>query len=220
MKMSGVPARLLKRHGLAAAILGGTAMVLAGAPRDHNVERFTTRTANSQPGAIVAGPDGALWFTEPGINAIGRITTAGVISEFAIPTGGSLPSSITVGPDGNIWFTESNAGQIGTITTGGSISEFSIADGGQPVGIAAGPDGNIWFADAVGGGIAVGPDGNIWFIDTQSNTIRSITSFGKLRKVKISANRPQAITAGPDGALWFTEKPNRIGRIDLTRRGD
>jgi virginiamycin B lyase len=45
----------------------------------------------------VAGRDGALWFTEPGINAIGRIITAGVISEFAI---------LTVDPDDPLWFTE------------------------------------------------------------------------------------------------------------------
>ena len=35
---------------------------------------------------IAAGPDGNLWFTEFDNNKIGRITTAGVITEFLIPT--------------------------------------------------------------------------------------------------------------------------------------
>ena len=43
------------------------------------------------PGGITAGPDGALWFTEQTANKIGRITTAGVITEFPIPTANSLP---------------------------------------------------------------------------------------------------------------------------------
>ena len=47
----------------------------------------------ASPGAITAGPDGALWFTgdnigSNGVNGlIGRITTAGAITEFPIPTG-------------------------------------------------------------------------------------------------------------------------------------
>jgi virginiamycin B lyase len=38
------------------------------------------------PAAMVAGPDGALWFTEIHGNQIGRITTSGQITEYAIPT--------------------------------------------------------------------------------------------------------------------------------------
>ena len=41
------------------------------------------------PTGIAAGPDGALWFTEPAANRIGRITTAGDITEFALPTADS-----------------------------------------------------------------------------------------------------------------------------------
>jgi virginiamycin B lyase len=52
-------------------------------------------TANSSPNGIAAGPDGALWFTE---NAkIGRITTAGAITEYPI---GSAARVIVAGPDG------------------------------------------------------------------------------------------------------------------------
>ena len=65
-------------------------------------------TAGAQPTSIVAGPDGNLWFTEfNGGNRIGRITTAGVITEFSTGiTAGALPYGITAGPDGNLWFTE------------------------------------------------------------------------------------------------------------------
>src|ERR1039457_6703155 len=81
--------------------------------------------ASSGHYAITAGPDGNLWFVEHTGNMIGRITTAGVITQFAIPTANSAPYGITLGPDGNLWFTES-VGKIGRITTAGTITEFTI----------------------------------------------------------------------------------------------
>ena len=63
------------------------------------------------PYGITAGPDGNLWFTNSGNNSIGRITPAGVVSNF---TGAGIngPNGITAGPDGNLWFT--NAGNDST----------------------------------------------------------------------------------------------------------
>src|SRR5438105_7023575 len=67
------------------------------------------------PNAIVTGPDGNLWFTDVGGNAIWRfdpLTTT--YTKFPVPTRGAFsgnvqPTGIVVGPDGNIWFTENNA---------------------------------------------------------------------------------------------------------------
>src|ERR1700731_2568477 len=73
--------------------------------------------------SITAGPDGALWFTEGNANKIGRITTAGVFTEFPVPTANSFPAGITAGPDGNLWFVEA-IGNIGRITTTGVVAEF------------------------------------------------------------------------------------------------
>jgi virginiamycin B lyase len=66
--------------------------------------------------SITSGPDGALWFTEDSVNKIGRITTAGVITEFPVPTAGSGLRGITTGPDGALWFTENFSNKIGRIT--------------------------------------------------------------------------------------------------------
>jgi virginiamycin B lyase len=74
--------------------------------------------ASSGPTGIAAGPvDGTLWFTERTANKIGRITAAGVITEYAIPTANSEPYAITAGTDGTIWFTESavDVNQIGRL---------------------------------------------------------------------------------------------------------
>ena len=66
-----------------------------------------SRTAGSVPIGIAAGPDGNLWFTEDVGNRIGRITTAGVVTEFPFRRASSEPVGIAAGPDGNLWFTES-----------------------------------------------------------------------------------------------------------------
>jgi hypothetical protein len=111
----------------------------------------------------MAGPDGALWFTESNANKMGRITTAGVITEFPLSTGGSgNVVGITAGPDGAIWFTEENSStcEIGRITIGGIITGFPLGSPatqpfacGGPFGISAGPDGAIWFTETAGGKI-------------------------------------------------------------------
>ena len=76
-------------------------------------------TNGAAPQFITAGPDGNLWFTEPGASRIGRITPRGVVTEFSAGiTANALPFGITAGPDGNLWFTESSGIQIGRITTG------------------------------------------------------------------------------------------------------
>jgi streptogramin lyase len=74
--------------------------------------------AGGLPSAIAAGRDGALWFTEsdPAANAIGRITTGGVVTNhFPVPTPSSEPSDLTAGPDGALWFTEFFGHKVGRI---------------------------------------------------------------------------------------------------------
>jgi virginiamycin B lyase len=76
---------------------------------------YAIPTADSAPGSIAAGPDGALWFTEGKGNKIGRVSTSGAFTEYALPTARSGPAGITVGPDGALWFTEYRANKIGRI---------------------------------------------------------------------------------------------------------
>ena len=113
---------------------------------------FPIPTASSSPYGIAAGPDGNLWFGEPNSSRIGRITTAGVITEFSVPPTNEFlarPEGIAAGPDGNPWFTELEGNKIGRITTAGVITEFNVPTASsQPYGIATGPDGNLWFTES------------------------------------------------------------------------
>src|SRR2546427_4647027 len=108
----------------------------------------------SVPGAITAGPDGNLWFTEDLIvgnafvGVIGKVTTSGVFTEYPVATPNSLPQQITVGPDGNLWFTDSGSNDIAEVSTGGSFIQNPLPTSNSlPIGITVGPDNNIWFTE-------------------------------------------------------------------------
>jgi len=77
------------------------------------VSNFTDPSI-SFPEGIVAGPDGALWFTNDHGNSIGRITTDGVVSNYPDPSI-RLPAWIAAGPDGALWFTNGGNESIGRI---------------------------------------------------------------------------------------------------------
>ncbi len=194
--------RLLGPLRLACGVLMA-GLVLTGAGQVSVAEAATITefaiTASSAATGITAGPDGALWFTEVGGNKIGRITTAGSVTEFAVPTAFSGPVDITAGPDGALWFTEFTAEKIGRITTLGAITEFPL----HPT-AASSPN-----------GIAAGPDGALWFTEFNGNRIGRITTGGSVTEFPLPAQSccTVGITAGPDGALWFTLLGGGIGRI-------
>src|SRR4029077_19811400 len=95
---------------------------------------------------------GNVWFTEQSANRIGRITPAGVITEFPLPDG-TFPYDITLGPDGNLWFTA--VGKIVRITPAGAIKQFPLRSDIGPIGITAGPDGNLWFTETASFGTGI-----------------------------------------------------------------
>ena len=71
------------------------------------ITEFALPTADSLPGPIVAGLDGALWFAERNTNKIARMTTDGVLTnEFALPAENANPLALVAAPDGNLYFTQ------------------------------------------------------------------------------------------------------------------
>ena len=81
------------------------------------IELLKLLVNHSAPSRITAGPDGALWFTSNGNNSIGRITTAGQVTIYALPGNQDFPVGIAAGPDKAMWFTDNGNNSIGRITT-------------------------------------------------------------------------------------------------------
>src|SRR5262249_22733882 len=81
---------------------------------------------------------------------IGRITTTGLITEFALANAGSRPTGITQGPGGSLWFVEYCSNLIGQITTSGKISEYQIPTAqSDPSGVALARDGSLWGTESL-----------------------------------------------------------------------
>ena len=84
-------------------------------------------TAGVQPGEygspapryITVGPDGALWFTDGGDDSIGRITTAGQISEYPIGTPTPASPQGIVSQGGRLWFAEAGLTALGSVDPNG-----------------------------------------------------------------------------------------------------
>lgn len=114
---------------------------------------------------IANGPDGNLWITQAGTtNAIARMTTSGVLTEFPLPTKDAQPLGIAQGNDGAVWFTEFKASKVARITTGGVITEFPTPTAN------AGPSGIASLLGECGSG-----HGRIWFTEATANKIALIS---------------------------------------------
>ncbi len=204
-------------------------------PAPPAVQKYSTPTAQASPASLTLGADGNVWFVESLANKIGRITPAGVITEFPVPTASSFPAGIAAGVDGNLWFTEADGNKIGRITPAGAITEFALHTvGALPGPIVLGGDGALWFAEVqfnnlawispfgdlaeyhltatsnVAGGImavAAGSDLSIWFTENHANRVGRITQSGQFTEFNLPAAnvQPAGIALGPDGNFWFTE---------------
>ena len=225
------------------AVAAASALVIAAAPvasAAPTVRIFTLGGIPTGPTRITAGRDGNLWFTEKTTSKIGRITPAGVVTEFPTATASAGPFGITSGPNGFLFFSETDVGKIGRSTLTGGVDDTIATVGDQPEDIAAGDDGLLWFtqrgSDQIGRreifltqppsnvnfsvgdqptGITAGPSTSVWFTEFGANKIGRI--YGGVFEdfpVLTGASGPTGIAAGPDDNVWFTEKnAGKIGRI-------
>jgi virginiamycin B lyase len=196
----------------AAGLLLAVALTAPAASPPTVTEYSAGIPSGAQPAAIVAGPGGDMWFAEPGANAIGRISSSGVVTQYPIPAstpGGRGISALTVGPSGaDVWFTEWGVDRLGQLSPDGGLREYAIApyDAGSGIeALTVGPDGTLWAAlsdgiarmgtsgDAAqihhfttnntsGDGIVTGPDGNLWFADPDNDTVGKITPSGTVTR--------------------------------------
>src|SRR5580704_12664296 len=140
-----------------------SAIAKEAAARQPLIRYFNSPVAPSWPEDIVAGPQGALWFSDMWSASIGSVTADGTTHAFPLAPGYGA-EGLTEGSDGNIWFTEPGANQIGRMTPQGVVTSFPIAGASNPSprGITLGPDGNVWYVEYYDGYLGrVTPQGAI-----------------------------------------------------------
>lgn len=176
---------------------------------------------------ITSGPDGALWFTDPKSNRIGRITVDGAVKYVKLPTPDCGPTGIATGHDGFIYFAEHAADRIGRLRPDGVLTEFTLPKGSGPAEVVAGYHA-VYFAEdksnrigriskdgaitdfaipsphSIPAAMTVGPDGSIYFTELHPSQIGKMTLNGAMSEYKIPAGQPLGLAAGSDGNIWAT----------------
>ena len=178
-----------------------------------------TTGANSGLKSLVIGSDGSLWvglLRHPGI---GRMTRAGVYTEFTweLPAGadkGQEPYALVLGPDGNVWFTEPTSGRLGRITPLGQMTHFDLPPMKNVIGsydITTAPDGGLWFTRF--------NDAAVWRASTAGNVVRHPLPNCPMTVLGI------AVAAGPSiwigevdylSSIGFAPRPHGIARLPLS----
>lgn len=165
---------------------------------DGTVSYFNDPESMRGTQGIVAGPDGAMWFTNYLGSSIGRITADGAVTTYTDPRV-RYPAGITVGRDGALWFTD-DSGAVGRITTGGTIRVFGSA-------------GTVGHPDA----ITVGPDGALW-VTGRSGYVARVTTAGAVTTYAVPQAGFATGIASAGGYLWLTNYTgNAIVRLAIVR---
>ena len=139
---------------------GVSRMIVAGS----TIAQYVRYTKGLPPGAdvvsIATAPDGNMYFLDAGTSAVGKITTAGLISETPV-LGITTTGNIVAGPDHAMWF-----------CAGTSVGRYDISSGGVAEYLRP-RNARVDISTAHQLWLALGPDGAIWSVD----------SFKKLERI-------------------------------------
>ncbi|KRE29179.1 hypothetical protein ASG82_26460 [Mycobacterium sp. Soil538] len=155
----------------------------------------------SRPVALKAGPDGRMWFSLRGIDAIGSLDprAADPPASLRIVTDPQIasPAALFVTRDGKVWWVNSAAGTLGTLDVATGTVTTIDALPALPRAWAQTPDGLLWLTtrEPAGllcfdprdpaatlrhatedrlrepDGVCSGVDGRVWFVDSAANTV-------------------------------------------------
>lgn len=92
--------------------------------------------------AITVGPDHNIWYL--GRSVVGKVTTSGVFTEFALPSGSNASTNLVFDSNGNLWFNGGNQ-QMLKMTQSGSFTAYPLPVDSYPGWLVAFADGTIWY---------------------------------------------------------------------------
>lgn len=182
---------------------------------------------------VAQGPDGAMYFTLGGLNAIGRYDTeTGEFSKYTVPgeilgQAQALLGIIKRGPGRTLVMDVPQMNKVVTLNVDTKkFKQYTMpTPASLPVGVRAGSDGNIWVTEALAMKIArINPDtGKIKEYPLGSLQRVSGSLLGDLQEGSLGNPLPflGPITEGPDGNMYFAVSlplalglGNKVGRLD------
>src|SRR5947207_8042321 len=180
------------------ALLLVTASAIPALLPAQTIAELDVPTPNARPYSVAAGSDGAIWFTMPGAQSIGRIAADRTMTGFGTLT---PPQLITAAPNGTFWFTGNGSNSIGVIDSTGAVSQ--ITSSFTPRAIAAAGT-SMWVTTSFG---------RLQQYNTASRTLTRTLSVPESDGPAVVLG---AITVASDNAVWFADlRPGapRLGRL-------
>lgn len=107
----------------------------------------------SAPHGVIAGPDGAAWITDGGLNAIVRVDPLTEnITIYTLPEGVGYANlnTATFDNNGTLWFTGQSGIYGRLFPSTGTIEIFNAPRGPGPYGITTTPNGSVYYASLAG----------------------------------------------------------------------
>lgn len=166
--------------------------------------RFAPPDIGTYHTGMVAGRDGAMWFTDSG-RGLMRITMQGQTTRYPLVyTEGKksyhyYPAYVAIGSDGRFYMDESDGMTIASFAPPSDVKVFHLSDETEVSGLGVGPDGNVWTA-ALLHLVRVTPAGKVTYFPYPDHAESNIFS---------------GITTGSDGNVWFTTlEPYQVANIN------
>lgn len=189
-----------------------TRVSLSGQTRTFRIRELPRHTGAE----VVAGSDGAVWFTQLDRGRIGRLTQNGKVSLFSVRSSRGRParavSNLVQGHDGRIWFL-TDAGdlhhEISAIDRAGNVTSVPLGRAIRPRSLARGPGRDLVFtADRIGRGR-----------ETMYGTISSSGRVRIYRPGLAAGCCPFLLATGGDNRLWVDGGRAKSGRPSVVRVG-
>ncbi len=107
----------------------------------------------SAPHGVIAGPDGAPWITDGGLNAIVRVDPfTENVTIYSLPqeVGYANLNTATFDNNGTLWFTGQSGIYGRLFPSTGAMEIFDAPNGAGPYGITTTPNGSVYYASLAG----------------------------------------------------------------------
>jgi virginiamycin B lyase len=107
----------------------------------------------SAPHGVIAGPDGAPWITDGGLNAIVRVDPfTENVTIYSLPQGVGYANlnTATFDNNGTLWFTGQSGIYGRLFPATGAMEIFDAPNGAGPYGITTTPNGSVYYASLAG----------------------------------------------------------------------
>ncbi len=142
-----------------------------------------TNLSAAQPAALTVDNVGNLYVSLMN-GVIDKITTGGVVTQFADMGSTSEPDGLAFGPDGNLYVSNYGTGTIDQVV--GNTVNLVVNDSGGP------------------GGLAFDSSGNLYVANGNTNNVEQITPGGGVSTFATITGEPNFLTFGNGGNLYVT----------------